>query len=230
VLLNKIRFFVTVTLFSGAACAIEDIPPPEIKPYEIPTLKGDKPDYHYTPPIKEVPMIDGDAVFRMIVNCFPERPQWALEIKAVAGGRYTEKNNTVSTFDTAGLSRYYGGIVAEMPLYSAEEINRERTQEYQRRQEVAANVAKLLKGIADRQRALRMIGITTSVEARSQARVHEGIAPAEEQIKALTDVATHHSDLAAADASIMAARLALAGQCRQEVFDEVNSYLVEVTR
>ncbi len=204
-------------------------PPPAIKPYEIPTMRGNKRDFHHTPPIKLAPIIDADAVFQMIVNCFPERPQWGIEVKAVAGARYTE-NNTVSTFDTAGLSRYYGGIVAEMPLYSAEEMNRQRTQEYQRRGEVAANVAKLLKGLADRQRALRMVGINESVEARSQLRVNEGLAPAEEQIANLKEVADKVGDLDEANAAIAAARLTLVGQCRDEVAETVNDYLKEVTK
>lgn len=203
--------------------------PPDVRPYEIPTMRGNKRDFRYVPPVKLAPEIDADSVFQMIVNCFPERPQWGLEVKAVAGARYTDQQNTISTFDAAGLSRYYGGIVAEMPLYSAEELHRQRTQEYQRRGEVATNVAKLLKGLADRQRALRMIGIAESVEARSQYRVHEGIAPAEEQITNLKQVADKVGDLDEANASIVAARLALVGQCRDEVAMEVNDYLKEVT-
>jgi hypothetical protein len=205
-------------------------PPPDIQPYQIPTLRGNKRDFRYIPPIKLAPEIDADSVYRMIVNCFPERPQWGLEVKAVAGARYTDQNNTISTFDTAGLSRYYGGIVAEMPLYSAEELHRQRTEEYQRRGDVAQNVAKLLKGLADRHRALRMIGIGESIEARSQYRVHEGIAPAEEQITNLKQVADKVGDLDEANASIVAARLALVGQCRDEVAMEVNDYLKEVTQ
>jgi len=204
-------------------------PPPKVQPYQIPTLKGETRNYHYIPPIKLSKAIDADEVFRMIVNCFPERPKWGIEVKAVAGLRYTEQN-TVSTFDTAGLSRYYSGIVAEMPLYSAEELNRQRTQEYQRRGEVATNVAGLLKALADRDRALRLIGIDESVEARSQIRVYEGIAPAEEQIGYLKDVASRTGDLVAAEAAINAARLTLIGQCRDELADRVNEYLKEVTQ
>ena len=203
--------------------------PPKVQPYQIPTLKGETRDFHYIPPIKLSKTIDADEVFRMIVNCFPERPKWGIEVKAVAGLRYTEQN-TVSTFDTAGLSRYYSGIVAEMPLYSAEELNRQRTQEYQRRGEVAANVAALLKALADRDRALRLIGIDESVEARSQIRVYEGIAPAEEQIGYLKDVASRTGDLVAAEAAITAARLTLVGQCRDELADRVNDYLKVVTQ
>lgn len=204
-------------------------PPPDIQPYEIPTLRGNKRDFHHVPPVKLAPAVDADAVFKMIVNCFPERLQWGVEVKAVAGARYTDQN-TISTFDTAGLSRYYGGIVAEMPLYSAEELHKQRTQEYQRRGEVAQNVAALLRGLADRQRALRLVGIAESVEARSQYRVYEGLAPAEEQIANLKEVASHVGELDAANAAIVAARLALVGQCRDEVAEQVNAYLKEITQ
>jgi hypothetical protein len=204
-------------------------PPPEVKPYKIPTLNGETRDFHYIPPIKLAKVIDADEVFRMIVNCFPERPKWGIEVKSVAGLRYTEQNS-VSTFDTAGLSRYYAGIVAEMPLYSAEELNRQRTQEYQRRGEVATNVAAMLKALADRDRALRLIGIDESVEARSQIRVYEGLAPAEEQIGYLKEVASRTGDLVTAEAAITAARLTLVGQCRDELADQVNDYLKVVTQ
>lgn len=165
----------------------------------------------------------------MIVNCFPERPDWGLEVKAVSGARYTD-NSGISTFDTAGLSKYYAGIVAEMPLYSAEELHKQRTQEYQRRAEIAQNVAKLLKGLADRQRALRMVGINESVEARSQYRVNEGLAPAEEQIANLKAVADKVGDLDEANAALVAARLALVGQCRDDIAENVNDYLKEITQ
>jgi hypothetical protein len=60
-------------------------PPPEVQPYQIPTLKGEKRNFHYIPPIKLSPKIDADEVFRMIVNCFQERPKWGIEVKSVAG-------------------------------------------------------------------------------------------------------------------------------------------------
>ena len=228
-------FYVLVLVVSATVCEAAEPepehapPPPAVLPYEIPTMRGDRRDFRHTPPIKLAPVIDADAVFNMVVNCFPERPKWGIEVKAVTGARYAEQN-TISTFDTAGLSRYYGGIVAEMPLYSAEELNRQRTQEYQRRGQVAANVAALLKGLADKQRALRMVGINESVEARSQLRVNEGLAPAEEQIANLKAVAENVGELDAANAAIVAARLALVGQCRDEVAEQVNDYLKEVTK
>jgi hypothetical protein len=219
----------TITISKPLPQQIQAKPPPDIQPYEIPTMSGNKRDFRHTPPIKLAPAIDVDSIFNMIVNCFPERPKWGLEVKAVSGARYTD-NAGVSTFDTAGLAKFYGGIVAEMPLYSAEEMHKQRTQEYQRRGELATNVAKLLKGLADRQRALRMTGINESIEARSQLRVNEGLAPAEEQIASLKAVADKISDLDEANASIAAARLTLVGQCRDEVAENVNDYLKEITQ
>jgi hypothetical protein len=73
--------------------------------------------------------------------------------------RQTKNSNTVSTFDTAGLSKYYAGVVAEVPLFSASEINTERRAEYQRRTQLSENVAALLKGLAAMRRAWREIGL-----------------------------------------------------------------------
>jgi hypothetical protein len=117
-----------------------------------------------------------------------------------------------------------------MPLYAPDEQFRVRDQEAKRREGAARDVAALLKALADRDRALRLIGIGESVEARSQIRVQEGIAPAEEQIGYLKEVAGAVADLDAANAAIIAARLALAGQCRDEVAEDVNEYLKTVTR
>lgn len=207
-----------------------DDKPPEIQPYKIPRFGGREGDFKYIPPIKIPKAVDADAVFRMVVNCFPERSKWGgIEVKAVGGARYTEKNS-ISTLDTSGLARYYGGVVAEMPLFSPDETYRQQEQERKRRGEAAQNIAALLKALADRNRALRTIGIGESVEARSQLRVQQGIAPAEEQIGYLKEVANAVGDLDAANAAIVSARLSLSGQCRDEVANRVNGYLTEITK
>ena len=60
--------------------------------------------------------------------------------------------------------------------------------------------------------------------------VQQGIAPAEEQIGYLKEVAASVGDLDAANAAIVSARLSLSGQCRDEVADRVNNYLTEITK
>lgn len=205
-------------------------PPPTVQPYVIPRFDGEQSqDFRYVPPIKKSKNINPDAIFTMVVNCFPERPKWGIEIKGQAGLRQSESNQ-LSSLDTDGLARHYVGIVAQMPLYSPDETYRQQEQERRRRQEVAENIASFMKGLADRDRALREIGIWESVEARSQLRVQQGLAPAEEQIGYLEKVAKAHADYATANAAITSSRIALSGQCRDSVSNQVNQYLSGITQ
>jgi hypothetical protein len=50
------------------------------------------------------------------------------------------------------------------------------------------------------------------------------------QIGYLKEVASRTGDFVTAEASITAARLALMGQCRDELADQVNDYLKVVTQ
>ncbi len=203
---------------------------PNITPYQIPAYDGHPRDFKApVPAMSPAPEVDGDAIFQAVAHCFPENVPWTLEVKAVSGARAAE-NNTITTFDNSGISRYYVGIVAEMPLYSATEVNRERQREYSRRADVAANIQALLKSLADRRRAQRELGLYTSLEARSQARVAAGIVEVSEQVTYLEKVAAAQATLDSAAAQIQGARLALVGQCRDTVAEQVNDYLKEVTR
>ena len=75
-----------------------------------------------------------------------------------------------------------------------------------------------------------MLGINEAAEARSQLRMNEGLAPAEEQITYLKAVADKVGDLDEANAGVVSARLTLVGQCRDEVSENVNNYLKEITK
>lgn len=228
---NKLRFLLLFGVFAtqvGATGEQQDIT--KIQPYQIPRFNGKTDDFQHISPIKKSKPIDGDEVFRMIVNCFPERSRWdGWKIKAQGGLRYSEKN-TISVLDESGLARHYVGIVAEMPLFAPDETYRQQEQERGRRKDIAGNIAELLKSMADRDRALRKIGIAESVEARSQLRVQRGIAPAEEQIGYLKDVANAVGDLDAANAAIAGARITLSGQCRAGAAEQVNDYLTRITK
>lgn len=199
--------------------------PPDVQPFRFPTYDGKQGDFRaHVPELAPFPDIDTEAIFRVVVNCFPERVPWGIEVKAVAGARYTE-NKSISTFDTAGLSRYYAGVVAEVPLFSASEINSERRSEYQRRTQLSENVAKLIQGLAAMRRAWREIGLYNSATLRSQERIKVGVADTAEQIGYVQKVAEAYSKLDDAKSSVDGARLALYGQCRDEAADEVNNYL-----
>lgn len=54
--------------------------PPKVKPYEIPTF-GDKRNFRDAPAQwAKAPKIDGDAIFRMIVACYPNKSRWGLDV------------------------------------------------------------------------------------------------------------------------------------------------------
>jgi hypothetical protein len=205
-------------------------PPPEIPPYQIPTYSGERPDFKGpVPAMQPAPKVDADGMFRMVVNCYPVKSTWQIELDAVAGTRYADDTGGITTFDTSGLARHYVGLVAKMPLYSSQELDREREREYHRRTETATRISELLQSLADRQRAQRELGLYTSLEARAQQRVAIGVAETTEQVSYLEKVATAQSNFDAATAKILGARLALVGQCRDEVLDQVNHYLMGVT-
>jgi len=89
---------------------------------------------------------------------------------------------------------------------------------------------RFLLGLSGRRRAQRELGLYASLEARSQQRVGLGLTEAAEQIGYLEKVAQAQAKLDDANASIEGARLALVGQCRDEVANEVNDYLKEITQ
>jgi len=70
------------------------------------------------------------------------------------------------------------------------------------------------------------MGLYTSLEKRAQSRIEAGVAPVDEQISFLEKVAVTQGELDGALASIEGARLALIGQCRPEVVDEINAYII----
>ena len=69
-----------------------------------------------------------------------------------------------------------------------------------------------------------------SLEARSQKRVALGVTETPEQVRYLEKVVKAQSNLDDANAKILAARLVLAGQCREGVAEQVNAYLTGITR
>jgi hypothetical protein len=233
--LNKINLLVVCLLFSSIAQA-EDKPvehkPPDIQPYEIPTFTGEPVDYHkIKPAIDAKKKIDGDAIFQIINKCYPLKSGFGLEVNLRGGVNYKPSNKNTSGDNTTVVQTYdsqsyYAGIVANMPLYSDIEIDKDRKVEYQRREQTATTIKDMLTAVAAKRRAERMMGLYTSLEKRAQARIATGVAPVDEQIGYLEKVATTQGELDAAEAAIEGARLALIGQCRPEVLDEVNNYIL----
>ena len=229
--LNKIKLLV-VGLFLCGGVQAEEHKPPNIQPYEIPTFTGAPVDYkQIKPAIDPKKKINGDAIFQIINKCYPLKSGFGLEVNLRGGMNYkpSDKNTSggnttvVQTYDS---QNYYAGIVANMPLYSDIEIDKDRKVEYQRREQTAMTIKEMLSAVAAKRRAERMMGLYLSLEKRAQARIETGVAPVDEQISYLEKVATTQGELDTAEAAIEGSRLALIGQCRPEVLDEVNNYIL----
>lgn len=208
-------------------------PAPKVPRYKVPPFDGKARDFRAPVPLMEpLVQVDSDALFQVVRDCFPEYVSWGIDVSAIAGARYSDDGLFVSVNGTeqSALSKYWVGIVARMPLYSAAEINRERAEELRRRESIASNIQALVKALSDRRRAQRELGYYAGLEARAGVRVDMGIAETAEQVGFAEKVNAAMNKLDEARATIDGARIALVGQCRDEVRASVNSYLLEVVR
>lgn len=204
--------------------------PPKAKPYRLPTLAGDDVNFQDEPakPVK-APNIDSDAVYKYVLDCFPESSKWKLDVSLRA--QLAQKDNTILSDDgtSTELGSSYVGIVASLPLYSAGEISREKEREYKRRMDVAGNVSSFITAIASRNHAVRELALYRSLEARSAIRVRQGIVEVTEQVQYLEKVANAQESLINDEAKIMENRLKLVGMCDPVNAPVINQWLSDVS-
>ena len=196
--------------------------PPEVQPFELPTLTGEKADYNgYINPLEPAPRLDADGIFLQAVNCYPEPTKFNLEVNLEGGLR----SQGVVTADNTTIGREYVGIVARMPLYSASEMNREREREYMRRTKTSELIGAFLTAIATRNHARREISLYRALESRSQVRVQKGIIGTDEQVSYMEKLMGAHKTLIQSEADITSSRLAIVGQCEEEKRTHLNVWL-----
>lgn len=205
-------------------------PPPRIKTYELPRFDAghNHGDQHtQTQPLKTAPYVDGEGIFYATLNCWPEPSKFRLELDLET--RYSMRG-MYDTYEGVELGGYYVGIVARMPLYSATELSREREREYMRRTTTAQYVGDLMAALANRNHAIRELGLYSSLEARSQVRVAQGVALVDEQVQHLRKVAEVQQALIRAESELVQHRLSLVGQCDDRQADQLNAYIKRLTR
>lgn len=203
-------------------------PPPEFKPYELPTLAGDNLDYHDKPDaLIKAPIIDAESLFVTVMHCYPASSSWDIDVKLKARIT-TETDNLFYNDDDSTISSNYIGIVASMPLYSSKEISRDKEREYRRRTDIAKMIANFVGAIAGRNRALRELTLYRSLEARSAVRVKNGIVSATEQIGFLEKVSARNELLIKTEMDILQQRLQLASTCEPSKYDQINTYLKKI--
>ena len=206
----------------------EDNEPPEIQLFELPTLKGESPDFHTAiPALQNAPRVNPDHIYQVITRCYPEKTKFKIDVNLIAGMRSSIDQYDSSDFPN--ITDHYIGIVGEMPLYSTTEQAREREWEHKRRVATASQVAAFVQALANRNHAYREMGIYLAMEARSQARVKQGIANITEQIGFLEKVAAAQRDILSHEAKVIENRLALISMCGTDSSKNVNTYLKKIT-
>lgn len=200
--------------------------PPEVGPYELPTFSG-KPariDNKIRSLVK-APRINGDVLFKTIMQCYPTISKWKVDV-ALRAGASTKR--LASDFGT-DLGKNYVQIVANMPLYSTSEVEKAQDREYKRRQETAQNVSLFVAAIAERNHAIRELSLYQSLESRASLRVASGFIAASEQVTYLEKVAKAQEVLIKSEADIMSSRIGLSAQCRSGVYEKVNDWLTRIS-
>ena len=205
--------------------------PPKAQPYKIPTLSGDDLDFKAKPPpLVKAPKIDADAVYQYVLDCYPEASKWNLDVNLRAQIANTPESILSSAgTSTTELGDSYLAIVANLPLYSSKELNREKERESLRRQNVATTVADFIAAIASRNHAIRELTLYRGLEARSALRVQQGISEAREQVTYLEKVAASHETLIKQEAKIMESRLKLSGMCDPVNEKKINHWLKTIS-
>ena len=198
--------------------------PPTIQTYQLPTLAGDGVDYHRQPaPLAKAPALDPDAIYKTVLSCYPEKSKFDVDVSLRASIRSAEVLDETDL--SSGLGKSYVGIVANMPLYSGRELDREKEREYVRRKDTAKAVADFIASIASRNQAMRELALYRSLEARSAIRVQTGIIEASEQVGYLEKVATAQEKLVKQETQIMESRLLLAGMCDPFNAERIGAWL-----
>lgn len=198
--------------------------PPEIQTYHLPTLADDGVDYHSKPaPLAKAPALNPDAIYQTVLSCYPEKSKFDVDISLRASVRSA---NVLDENDlSSGLGKSYVGIVANMPLYSGRELDREKEREYMRHKDTASAVAAFIASIASRNQAMRELALYRSLEARSAIRVQAGIVEATEQVGYLEKVATAQEKLVTEETKIIQSRLLLAGMCDPLNAERIGNWL-----
>ncbi|WP_239998850.1 hypothetical protein [Photobacterium phosphoreum] len=205
----------------------DDNEPPEIQLFELPTLKGESPDFHTAiPALQNAPRVNPDQIYQVITRCYPEKTKFKIDVNLIAGMRSSIDQYDSSDFPS--ITDHYIGIVGEMPLYSTTEQAREREWEHKRRVGTASQVAAFVQALANRNHAYREMGIYLVMEARSQARVKQGIANITEQIGFLEKVAAAQRDILSHESKVIENRLALISMCDNDSSNNVNTYLKKI--
>lgn len=220
-----------IMLLFGNVLAVENIE--RDKPYEVPTLNDKKPDfYDFNASYKRSKKIDYKNIFDTVMACFPVASSFDVDIDFKGGVKSYE---SVNDNGQRSQDKFYAELVFKLPLYSTSENSRVREQEYKRRQDVSKLVASLSKFVTNRNLAIRMIALYTSLERREQLRIAGGverkkgsIVTVDNQIKYLEKIAKQEQLRISSISEIQSVKLQLVSHCHKNEVASIDYYLSSI--
>lgn len=238
-LLNKINL--ALILFASPVAAWEwsalnlELPPslhapeapeaPANKVFELPTFSGQTPDFHNVPVLdRQPPRTDFDAVFATVLACYPQKSMFRLDIEAQAVASTASLLNQ----DNTAAGRHYVQIVAKMPLFSTTEYDRVTQFEANIRAKIAEDITAFFEALAMSTQAHRELGLYSTLESRSQARVARGLVDMSEQVEYAKRSIEAAQKVTKWDTAIDGLRVKLTAYCRDSQIPVVSSYLQQV--
>ncbi|MFZ2404861.1 MAG: hypothetical protein WAW41_06965, partial [Methylobacter sp.] len=211
-----------VLLLAIAGCAKAEPSPPLPPPYELPLYDGANRDY--LPPQGELFRPEKPSprgLFDTVLSCYPARSWFRLELSLDARAYQQQSagtTSTIATYDAATgtlqqMANRSIGLVARIPLYSADELDRERLQEMKRREAAAVAVGDFGLALTSYSNNNRHLAMQRSLERRAQKRVALGVAMTQEQVDIMKAVGSYETALATDLATLIKNRLILVSYC-----------------
>lgn len=205
----KIQLTILCGFTLGVALAVQDAP-------------HALPEYQFSTPT----LPDARELYQRTLECWPTASHFRAELSLE--GRMGSRS--AGWLDRAGqiqspASPLSAALVARLPLYSANELDREREREWLRRRRAAEVVGHLLSQLADRQRIRQELGLMKSLESRARLRVLAGIVDSSEQVRYMERVAELDGQMWRHQGEIERARLELLGFCAQHLADALDAHL-----
>lgn len=208
------------------------------KGYALPLFDAQKAPSKKVEPdeYKLAPLPNAKELFDMVVACWPEKSWFRPELNAEARATKRVSDSTIAnstTFDpisgqytsNVGSGEKFVGVVLRIPLFSAAELDKERSREADRRGKIADGVGEFVAALAEYQVADRELALMKSLERRAQERVQAGVAETAEQVKYLEKVAATDRSLLTNKARLIKARVGLQGMCDQSKAWVIDEYL-----
>lgn len=155
-----------------------------------------------------------DVLVEAVNACYPEpsyidRTGGRVDAVARIGRRFGDSSSMTISDSTSN----YIGIQATLPLWSPQDVERDRTRELTRRREIASAVGKYLGSVGKMAGNRSAVEILSQVEKWEAVRVEQGVSQTDAQVQAIKAVMTERRTELEGVADYHAARAELLAFC-----------------